>query len=165
MQTISDLSLTQLSQDLADLFITHNLRLAAAESCTGGWLAKCCTDIEGSSQWFERGFVTYSNEAKQSLLGVKQTTLSDHGAVSQQTAEAMAQGAIANSLANISVGITGIAGPAGGSTDKPVGTVWIAWATNTSINSHCYHFTGDRDAVRRQAVFAALSGIIKNARD
>tara|TARA_R110002049_G_scaffold216652_3_gene388080 strand:+ start:2667 stop:3110 length:444 start_codon:yes stop_codon:yes gene_type:complete len=143
-----------------------NWRLSVAESCTGGWLGKCCTDLAGSSEWFDRGFISYSNQAKQELLHVKEATLNQFGSVSEYTASEMAQGALAESLADISVAITGIAGPDGGTIDKPVGTVWFAWATKYSVvKTQCCHFDGDRETIRRQAVKLALQGIIKNARD
>ncbi|MCX4186242.1 CinA family protein [Methylophaga sp. OBS4] len=164
MQTISDVSLQQISLKLAELLIEKKLKLVTAESCTGGWVAKCCTDIPGSSAWFERGFVTYSNEAKQTDLGVAEATLIKTGAVSLATVEEMAFGALSRSNADISVAITGIAGPDGGSESKPVGTVWIGWAgKNKSVHSICYHFKGNRESIRRQAVLAALEGVIKNA--
>lgn len=154
-------SVTQLST----LLSAQKRMLVTAESCTGGWLAKCCTDIPGSSVWFERGFVSYSNQAKQDLLNVAESTLRQYGAVSEQTVIEMAQGALANSRADLSVAITGIAGPDGGTDDKPVGTVWLAWATKTApIETACHHFNGDRNAIRQQAVIYALQGIIKNAR-
>ena len=166
MQTISDASLNNLTADLAAMLLSKQIKLVSAESCTGGWLAKCCTDLAGSSRWFERGFITYSNDAKQLQLAVSHDSLAYYGAVSQQVAEEMALGALHYSLADISVAITGIAGPDGGSVDKPVGTVWIAWATkNAKVSSQRFQFDGDRDAVRRQAVFSAMTGIIKNARD
>lgn len=165
MHDISDQDLYQLSEQVASCLLDRQWQLASAESCTGGWLAKCCTDVAGSSAWFERGFVTYSNRAKQELIHVLSTTIEQFGAVSEQVAIEMAQGALAHSDADISVSITGIAGPDGGSNDKPVGTVWFAWATkNRTIISTCHHFYGDRDAVRRQAIKIALEGIIKNAR-
>lgn len=166
MPTISDSSLNALVKQVADRLLSQQRRLATAESCTGGWVAKCCTDLAGSSGWFERGFVTYSNEAKQTDLGVSTSSLSHFGAVSQQVAEEMALGAITHSLADCGVAITGIAGPGDGTTDKPVGTVWIAWTIkNDTVTSHRFQFNGGREAVRKQAVFAALSGIIKNPRD
>ena len=166
MMTISDVHIENLTQQVADLLVDKKLVLVTAESCTGGWVAKCCTDRNGSSAWFDRGFVTYSNQAKQDLLGVSESTLDDFGAVSEQTAIEMAIGAIDFSQANISIAVTGIAGPTGGSQQKPVGTVWLAWAfKNGRITSVLHHFSGDRESIRRQAVSAALEGIIKNARD
>jgi len=163
MQTISDADLQQLTTQVAEVLLARKWLLSSAESCTGGWLAKCCTDIAGSSVWFDRGVVTYSNQSKQDLLNVKASTLDKFGAVSEQTAIEMAQGCLATSGADISVSITGIAGPDGGSSDKPVGTVWLAWATQFSAKTELHQFSGNRDAVRRQAVSIALSGIIKNA--
>jgi nicotinamide-nucleotide amidase len=164
--TISDAELGQLTSQVAQCMVDVNWRISVAESCTGGWLGKCCTDLAGSSLWFDRGFITYSNQAKQDLLHVKASTLKQFGAVSEQTVSEMAQGALAESIADISVAITGIAGPDGGTIDKPVGTVWFAWVTNLSIvQTQCHHLEGDRESIRRQAVKLALQGIIKNARD
>lgn len=166
MHTISDVELQQLTSQVARCLLDINWKLSVAESCTGGWLGKCCTDLAGSSLWFDRGFITYSNQAKQDLLGVKASTLTQFGAVSEYTASEMAQGALAKSMTDISVAITGIAGPDGGTIDKPVGTVWLAWLTKHSVvkTQRC-HFEGDRDSIRRQAVKLALQGIIENARD
>lgn len=137
------------------------LMVTCAESCTGGWLAKELTDIPGCSHWFERGFVTYSNEAKQSMLGVRAETLACHGAVSESTVLEMARGALSNSNASLAVAISGIAGPGGGTEDKPVGTVWIAWMREGSEPfAKVYCFPGDRNSVREQAVIAALEGLI-----
>lgn len=139
--------------------------LATAESCTGGWVAKVCTDLEGSSAWFERGFVTYSNQAKQDMLGVPVQTLADSGAVSEPTVQAMVNGALARSRAQWALAISGIAGPGGGSPDKPVGTVWLAWAgPGDWCLSRRYHFEGDRTRVRRQAVQAALEVLVQQCR-
>lgn len=166
MKNFSDDSLEQLVKELADILIEQDKMLVTAESCTGGWVAKCCTDLPGSSTWFDRGFVTYSNEAKQEQLGVEHATLEKNGAVSLPVVEEMAFGALKHSAADISVAITGIAGPGGGSEHKPVGTVWIGWGLKDGgVHSICFQFEGDREAVRRQAVFEALRGIIKNARD
>ena len=146
------------------------LVVATAESCTGGWVAKLITDIAGSSAWFDRGFVTYSNAAKQELLGVRSATLAAHGAVSEPTAREMARGALAHSRADVSVAITGIAGPGGGGAEKPVGTVWLAWSRRgpdggaDEAQAVCHHFEGDRDAVRAQAAAEALRGLIARAR-
>lgn len=148
------------------MLLQQNKKLVTAESCTGGWVAKCCTDLPGSSAWFDRGFVTYSNEAKQDQLQVDSETLARHGAVSLAVVEEMALGALASSQADISVALTGIAGPDGGSELKPVGTVWIGWGIkNGGVHSICFEFKGDRESIRKQAVFEALGGIIKNARD
>lgn len=165
MQIISDADLAQVVDDVSQTLLALNWSMTCAESCTGGWLAKSCTDLSGSSAWFERGFVTYSNASKQECLSVSKHTLEQYGAVSQQTAEAMALGAIQHSHADISVAITGIAGPDGGTKDKPVGTVWFAWSQKNGLcESQCQHFQGDRENIRRQAVVFALKGIIKNAR-
>lgn len=135
--------------------------LATAESCTGGWVAQCVTAIAGSSAWFERGFVTYSNEAKVDLLGVAPDTLARHGAVSEATAIEMATGALRRSRAQWALAVTGIAGPAGGSPEKPVGTVCFAWAgADGSTACETCRFPGDREAVRRAAVEHALAGLL-----
>ena len=145
---------------LAEVLLACGEQLATAESCTGGWVAKVCTDLAGSSAWFERGLVTYSNAAKRELLGVPAATLDAHGAVSEQTVQAMAQGLLCHSPAHWALAISGIAGPGGGSAEKPVGTVWIAWAGPGGwCRQQCYRFDGDRDAVRRQAVAAALDAL------
>jgi nicotinamide-nucleotide amidase len=166
MKKISDASLRTRLSEVAALLLNQEKTLVTAESCTGGWVAKCCTDLAGSSAWFDRGFVTYSNNAKQEQLGVDADTLLKHGAVSLAVVEEMALGALINSRADISVAITGIAGPDGGSEQKPVGTVWIGWGIrNGGVHSICFQFDGDRESIRKQAVFEALGGIIKNARD
>ncbi len=166
MQKISDEQLYQSTELLAELLIKKGLTLATAESCTGGWLAKCCTDLAGSSAWFEGGIVSYSNDIKQNILGVPSATLEEFGAVSKQTAIEMAKGALTKTQANLSVAITGIAGPTGGSKNKPVGTVCFAWnIDSTTITTEQQHFHGDRESIRRQAVMNALRGLIKNARD
>ncbi|MDP1636219.1 MAG: CinA family protein [Gallionellaceae bacterium] len=147
--------------ELAQLLEARQLRLSTAESCTGGWLAKTLTDRPGSSAWFEFGFVTYGNNAKLALLGVRDDTLAANGAVSQAVAEEMAKGARLVSGADLAVSITGIAGPTGGSADKPVGTVWLAWAgPDGLLGAELRLFPGDRAAIRRQAVAAALDGTI-----
>lgn len=143
---------------LAQALLTRGEQLATAESCTGGWVARVCTDLAGSSAWFERGLVTYSNAAKQELLGVSAATLAEQGAVSEQTVQEMARGLLRHSHAQWTLAISGIAGPGGGSAHKPTGTVWIAWAGPEGWCLQCsYHFDGDRAAVRRQAVLAALN--------
>jgi nicotinamide-nucleotide amidase len=157
----TDTALAALVDTLASRLIARDARIATAESCTGGWLAKCLTDRPGSSAWFEYGFVTYGNAAKLALLGVGEGTLAAHGAVSEEVAEQMAIGARLASGAEIAVAITGIAGPDGGSADKPVGTVWLAWAgPGPSLVAEQRQFAGDRDAIRRQSVAAALQGCI-----
>jgi nicotinamide-nucleotide amidase len=138
----------------------HRLMLVSAESCTGGWIAKTLTDLSGSSAWFDAGVVTYSYEAKESLLGVRRGTLERTGAVSEETALEMASGALDRFRAGVAVAVTGIAGPTGGTPDKPVGTVWIGWQRRgDAARAKCFHFQGDREAVRRQTVAAALAGI------
>src|SRR5262245_16063653 len=134
--------------------------LVTAESCTGGWVSQAVTAIAGSSEWFERGFVVYSNAAKEELLGVRGETLQRHGAVSEQTARELALGALARSKGTISVAVTGVAGPSGGSAAKPVGFVCFAWATNEGVKSESRIFAGDREAVRRQSVEHALEGVL-----
>ncbi len=154
--------LTQhLRGQLADLLLNKGWMLATAESCTGGLIAAHCTDLAGSSQWFERGFVTYSNAAKTELLGVDAALIAQHGAVSEAVARAMAQGALQHSKAQVAVAVTGIAGPTGGSADKPVGTVWLAWATPAGVSAELQHFAGDRAAVRRATVHHALLGLVQ----
>lgn len=136
--------------------------LATAESCTGGWIAKCCTDRAGSSAWFERGLVTYSNAAKMDLLGINPDDLARDGAVSRNVAAQMAAGARRNAGSEIALAVTGIAGPTGGSPGKPVGTVWVAWAIGgREVAVERVHFEGDRDAVRRQTVGFALQGLLE----
>lgn len=142
----------------------HGLMLVTAESCTGGWVSKVVTSVSGSSQWFDRGFVTYSDVSKQEMLGVKAETLIAHGAVSDEVVKEMAVGALSHSAAQVSVAISGIAGPAGGTPSKPVGTVCLAWATNDrEPRSRATHFAGDREMIRQQAVMAALQGTLELA--
>ncbi len=149
-----------LAAELGAALLARGEWLALAESCTGGWLAQAVTAIAGSSVWFDRGFVTYSNAAKTDMLGVPEATLERHGAVSEATARAMAQGALAHSRADWAVAITGVAGPSGGSPDKPVGTVCFAWAAKDGgCEAQTRHFTGDRAAVREQSVRYALQGL------
>jgi nicotinamide-nucleotide amidase len=135
--------------------------LVTAESCTGGWVAQALTSVAGSSGWFERGFVTYSDASKQELLGVRKKTLADHGAVSEETAREMARGALARGKGTIALSVTGVAGPGGGSRDKPVGTVCFAWAHGKRLRSETRRFRGDRESVRRQSVIHALAGVLK----
>ena len=139
----------------------RGVKLATAESCTGGWIAKSCTDLAGSSAWFERGLVTYSNESKQELLGVSASDLLRFGAVSEPVAAAMAGGALRLSRADCALSVTGVAGPDGGTPDKPVGTVCFGWALpNDLLETELYRFDGDRDAVRRATVMTALQGLL-----
>ncbi len=149
-------------QTLATLAVDRKRVIATAESCTGGLIAAACTEVSGSSAWFDRGFVTYSNNAKQLMLGVTDGTIETHGAVSEATVIAMAEGAVAQSDANIAVSVSGVAGPTGGSAEKPVGTVWIACSGDgiASVASH-FVFAGDRQAVRHQAVENAVQLLIR----
>ena len=135
-------------------------KLVTAESCTGGWVAQAVTSAAGSSDWFERGFVTYSNASKQELLGVKGKTLKIHGAVSEQTAREMAQGALARSKGTLALAVTGVAGPGGGTAAKPVGMVCLAWARKGKVRSETRHFSGGRESVRRKSVVYALQGVL-----
>ena len=157
-------ALEALAAEVGALLGANGQKLATAESCTGGWVAQCLTAIAGSSDWFERGFVTYSNEAKQEMLGVARETLDRHGAVSVATAQAMAQGALRRSRADGSVAITGIAGPTGGSPDKPVGTVCFGWAGPDGFTTtELCHLAGSRAEVRAQSVAYALHGVLQHA--
>lgn len=145
---------------LADRLIRCGWLLATAESCTGGMIAAACTDRAGSSQWFERGFVSYSNASKTELLGVPAATIKRHGAVSEPVARAMVLGGLARSAAQVGVAVTGVAGPGGGSPDKPVGTVWFGFAIGRWTDTECMHFGGDRAAVRKATVRHALAGLL-----
>ena len=141
---------------------TRKLMLVTAESCTGGWLGEAVTMVPGSSDWYERGFITYTYISKREMLGVKQRTLGKYGAVSEQTARDMAAGALKNSHAQVAVSVSGTAGPAGGTRNKPVGTVCFAWALkNGRVASETRHFKGDRRAVRLKAVVRALQGTLE----
>ncbi len=149
-----------LAARLGALLAAQGATVATAESCTGGLIAGAITDIAGSSAWFDRGFVTYSNAAKVAMLGVGPSTLDDHGAVSEAVAREMAEGAIARSDADFALAVTGVAGPGGGTPDKPVGTVCIAWVRRgTAAQATTRHFAGDRAAVRAASVEAALAGL------
>ena len=151
----------EIIQDLATQLRRRGWLLATAESCTGGLIAAACTDLAGSSDWFERGFVTYSNAAKTELLGVPAALIAQHGAVSEPVARAMAEGALAHSRAQLSVAVTGVAGPSGGSADKPVGTVWFGWHVPGVTETECRRFDGDRAAVRAQTVAHALARLLE----
>jgi nicotinamide-nucleotide amidase len=158
---IYDGEITELASQLGLRLAESGGRLAAAESCTGGWLSKAVTDVAGSSAWFDRGFVTYSNQAKQDMLGVPELVLREHGAVSEASVLSMAEGALTHSLADMSVAISGIAGPGGATADKPVGTVWLAWAQRgEKAVAKCFLFAGDREAVRAQAVVTGIEGLL-----
>jgi nicotinamide-nucleotide amidase len=156
-----DRELASLSARLGTALSARSWMLATAESCTGGWAAEAVTATAGSSGWFERGFVTYSNESKVELLGVSPATLARHGAVSEETACEMAAGALAHSHADVALSVTGIAGPGGGGPGKPVGMVWLAWCKRYGDTfAEMHHFPGDREAVRRQIVAVALERLI-----
>ena len=146
---------------LADALRARGWCLATAESCTGGLVSAACTELSGSSEWFERGFVTYSNAAKTEMLGVSAALIEAHGAVSEPVARAMAEGAVHHSSAQVTLSITGVAGPKGGSVDKPVGTVCFAWATPAGVVSERLHLSGDRAAVRQAAAEHALRGLLQ----
>ena len=155
-------TLTTLATLVGAKLKAQGVMFAAAESCTGGWVAQTVTAIAGSSDWFERGFVTYSDAAKQEMLGVSAGTLAKHGAVSEQTAREMAAGALLYSRAQLALAITGIAGPSGGSPEKPVGTVCFAWLGKKGAPvAQTRQFKGDRESVRRQAVMVALQGVLE----
>lgn len=159
---MDDNGLKELARQLGKVLSVKGLKLALAESCTGGWVAKVVTDVGGSSAWFERGFVTYTNNAKQQMLGVDEEPLQTYGAVSEQTVEAMAQGAIQYSDADVSLAISGIAGPDGGTAEKPVGLVYFAWlGRGMAPRIDKIVFTGNREVVRRQAVAHGLKGLLE----
>lgn len=160
-ETVDDAGLRARAMAVGEALCERGWMLCAAESCTGGWVAKVCTDIPGSSHWFDRGFVTYTNDAKQDLLGVPAACLQEHGAVSGETVRAMVDGAMARSRAQVAVAISGIAGPGGGSAEKPVGTVWLAWGHGEARVVERASFDGDREQVRRQAVARALDGVLR----
>lgn len=151
----------RLCTELATRLVATGRMLATAESCTGGMIAAACTDLSGSSNWFERGFVTYSNEAKSELLGVDPALITQHGAVSEVVARAMAFGAIRHSHAQVSVAVTGVAGPTGGSVEKPVGTVWFGFQVDGQLTSETRRFDGDRAAVRDATVRHALTRLLE----
>lgn len=155
------LDLETIAQELGTQLQAQGAMLATAESCTGGWVAQTVTSLAGSSNWFDAGFVTYSNAAKQRMLGVEEQTLIEFGAVSEPVVLQMAEGACVNSAASHSVAISGVAGPGGGTPDKPVGTVWIAWSTPQQSWAKKFIFAGDRKSVRKQAVAEALSGLLQ----
>ena len=148
---------------LADALRARGWRMASAESCTGGLIAAACTSVAGSSDWFERGFVTYSNEAKQQMLGVDAGLIARHGAVSEEVARAMLAGALARAPVQLAVAVTGIAGPGGAVPGKPVGTVWLAWGTAAAPQALRLQLPGDRAAVRAATVTAALQRLIELA--
>jgi len=162
--TANDVEIKRLAERVGRHLLKARRHAATAESCTGGWIAKALTDIAGSSDWFDEGFVTYSNESKVRRLGVPRAVLQRHGAVSEATVRAMAAGALRRSKAQVAVAVTGIAGPGGAVPGKPVGTVWLGWATRLSgvirVATALRRFRGDRESVRRKTVRAALQGLL-----
>jgi nicotinamide-nucleotide amidase len=157
-------SLHAVCMALADLLQQKQWMLATAESCTGGMVAAACTDLAGSSAWFERGLVCYSNAAKTELLGVEPALIAQHGAVSEAVARAMAQGVLQRTPAQVALAVTGVAGPGGGSEAKPVGTVWFGWALPGHTWTEQHHFPGDRAAVRHAATLHALTRLEQRLR-
>lgn len=158
---MNDAELYGLAESLGCELVRRGHRLATAESCTGGWIAEALTSVPGSSAWFEASVVTYSNEAKQHLLGVPGSVLESHGAVSEATVRAMAAGVLARTRASLAIAVSGIAGPGGGTPDKPVGTVWVAWLSRDGSPARVTRLAlaGDRQGIRRAAVVAALEGL------
>lgn len=155
-------TLTTIAQQLGEMLCKKNAKLTTAESCTGGGISEAITSVSGSSQWFEFGFVTYANSAKQQLLGVSKQTLDQYGAVSEQVVEQMAQGAIQQSQADYAIAVSGIAGPDGGTEDKPVGTVWVCWQTPTRSWTQQLMLSGDRQAVRTAAIKNSLQQLLQH---
>ena len=161
-----DQQLYDLAFDVGLALKARGWMMATAESCTGGWIGQALTMVPGSSEWFDRGFITYTNRAKMEMLGVAATTLEAHGAVSEQTVKEMVKGALARSAAQVAVAVSGVAGPGGGSDLKPVGMVCLAWGgPGTAVEAKTLQFSGDRDAVRRHTVVAALRAILKLAQE
>lgn len=159
---MADQRLYELAVKVGAALKSSDLMLVTAESCTGGWVGEAVTMVPGSSDWYDRGFITYTYISKREMLGVKDKTLGQHGAVSEQTVKEMAVGALAHSHAQVAVAVSGTAGPAGGTLDKPVGTVCLAWALrNGEPVSETLHFAGDREAVRKQSVERALVGLLE----
>lgn len=166
MSTPTDVDLQQLAGSVGARLVARRVTLVTAESCTGGWIAKVCTDVPGSSDWFAGGVVAYSNALKSGLLGVAGSLLAEQGAVSEPVVRAMAVGALQRTSATVAVAVSGVAGPAGGTSAKPVGTVWLAWAWREAdgsfrIESQMDHFAGDREAVRRRTVRGALQRLLE----
>jgi nicotinamide-nucleotide amidase len=165
MEAPTDLELHALARRVADRMLETGRQMVAAESCTGGWVAKACTDLPGSSRWFRGGAVAYSNALKRDMLGVREATLEAEGAVSEAAVREMATGALARLGGDVAVAVSGIAGPDGGTPDKPTGTVWFAWAVGNAgridVATALERFDGDRDSVRRRAVAAALAGLLR----
>lgn len=158
---MDDPALEDLARRVGSALARQELMLASAESCTGGWLGQAITSIGGSSAWYERGFITYADNSKREMLGVSSATLEQYGAVSREVAYEMAEGAITRSHAQVAVSVTGIAGPAGGTAEKPVGMICFAWLMKDGLTlTETGYFSGSREAIRRQAVARALQGII-----
>lgn len=155
-----DVALQREATRLGELLLERGWTVTTAESCTGGWIAKVLTDVAGSSQWFARGYVTYSNEAKFEMLGVPAADLETQGAVSERVVASMVAGASLGANSDCAVAVSGVAGPGGGTPDKPVGTVWFAWLAGDRVVTRVANFDGDREAVRRQSVAVALEGLI-----
>ena len=154
----TNLHLSLAAEKLGEYLTVNHAKIATAESCTGGWLGQCITEVPGSSAWFDRGFITYSNDAKVDMLNVQNKTIDKFGAVSAEVARQMTQGALQNSLADYAIAITGVAGPTGGSVEKPVGTVYIAWQKRAQpAQVTLENYSGDRQEIRRQAVYKALT--------
>lgn len=156
--------ISTLAQSLGDLLQGAHTMVASAESCTGGWVSEAITEVPGCSEWFDRGFVTYSNQAKKDMLGVKASSLERYGAVSEKVVCEMAKGALKHSKAHFALAISGVAGPTGGTDDKPVGTVWFAWASRQGVECAHMFFEGDRQDIRASAVLFALQGFITRIR-
>ena len=160
-EIITEQELRDLAEQLGQCLVANKVKLASAESCTGGWIAKIITDIPGSSAWFTGSVVCYSNESKQSLLDVRADTLAEYGAVSGETVLEMSDGLFAHTDADIVVSVSGIAGPGGGSEDKPVGLVWLSWGKrDKTVVANPFHFEGDREAVRKQSIRQALEEML-----
>ncbi|MCA1768773.1 MAG: CinA family protein [Halomonas sp.] len=159
--SLANLDLNTLAERLGWLCREQGVMITCAESCTGGGVASAITSVAGSSDWFETGYVTYSNAAKSRLLGVSEALLETHGAVSREVVEAMVAGACRDSGATLGVAISGVAGPGGGSAEKPVGTVWLAWGDAAGATAECHRYSGDRLAVREQAVRESLAGLVR----
>ncbi|MEW9900683.1 nicotinamide-nucleotide amidase [Chitinivorax sp. PXF-14] len=158
---MADAELLTLARGLGERLLARGLWLATAESCTGGWISEALTAVPGSSAWFDRAYVTYSNRAKQQMLGVSGEALAQFGAVSALVVSEMASGAQSRADVDLAVAVSGVAGPSGGSVEKPVGTVWIAWASRAGVvRCERFMFAGDREAVRRATVIAALQGLL-----
>ena len=160
MENETSTTLQALAVQVGEKLLAQGEILATAESCTGGWVSMLVTSVSGSSTWFDRGFVTYSNESKQEMLAVSSEVIEIHGAVSEETARQMVLGAVAHSNASVALSITGIAGPGGGSTEKPVGTVCFGWLVDGHCDTETCHFSGDRDAIREQAVRHVLNQLL-----